>query len=112
MDNTSIILGLVHIFTAVLIILMSIPLVKGKVSMNKVYGIRFKKSYESDENWYKINKYGGKQLIYWSILLIIFGICSFFLPLEGRKNLIIVVSCAPLIIIIPAIQSYIYSRKL
>ena len=80
--------------------------------MNKVYGIRFKKSYESERNWYRINEYGGKRLIFWSIPLIIFGIVSVFLPLEGRKHLIAAVSCAPLIVIVPVIESYIYSRKL
>ena len=112
MDEISIILGIVHILTAVVIILISIPLVRGKVSMNKVYGIRFKKSYESEENWYRINEYGGKQLILWSIPLLIFGFISFFLPLEGRSHLIVAVSCAPLIVIVPAIQSYIFSKKL
>lgn len=112
MDDISIILGIVHIVTAVILILISIPLVQGKVSMNKVYGIRFKKSYESEEAWKKINEYGGKHLISWSILLLVFGIISFFLPLEGRHHLITAVSCAPLILIIPVIQSYMYSLKL
>ncbi len=112
MENVNVILGINHISTAILFILISIPLVKGSVSMNKVYGIRFKKCYESEENWYNINKYGGKQLIIWSIPLILFGIVTFFLPLEGKQNLITLTACAPLIVIIPVIQSYFYSRKL
>ena len=29
--------------------------------MNHLYGIRIKKSFESEDSWYKINEYGGKQ---------------------------------------------------
>ncbi len=60
MDPTSITLGISNISIAVLIILLSIPLVRRKVGMNKLYGIKIKKAFESEENWYKINAYGGK----------------------------------------------------
>jgi hypothetical protein len=112
METAGIILGLSHIGIAILICLMSIPLVKGKVAMNKFYGIRFKKSYESEEKWYEINKYGGKLLIIWSIPLAILGFITFFLPLEGNKTLVIIIASAPTIIIIPAIQCYIFAKNL
>lgn len=112
METAGIILGLSHIGSAILICLISIPLVKGKVAMNKVYGIRFKKSYESEENWYVINKYVGKLLIIWSFPLVILGFITFFLPLEGNKTLVVIIASAPIIIIIPAIQCYIFARNL
>ena len=82
MDFVNIFFGMMHLFVAFVLIGISIPLVKGQISMNRMYGIRFKKSFESDENWYKINKYGGQQLIKWSIPLALFGVVSFFLPIE------------------------------
>jgi len=112
MEATNIIFGLMHILTAFILIGISIPLVKGEISMNKFYGIRFKKSYDSDENWYKINKYGGQQLIKWCIPLALFGAISFFLPLEKSPILFLISLCAPLIIVVPVITSYLYSRKL
>ena len=112
MDIVNIILGISNIFVGVLLIIISIPLVQKSISMNKIYGIRFKKSFESEENWYKINAYGGKQLIIWSVPLIIFGIVTFFLPLKGSELGIISVACAPLIVLVPAVTSYMYSRKL
>lgn len=112
MDAANIIFGIMHILTAFIIIGISIPLVKGEISMNKFYGIRFKKSYDSDENWYKINKYGGQQLIKWSIPLAIFGIISFFLPIEKNPILFLLALFAPLIILVPVITSYLYARKL
>ncbi len=112
MDMVNIILGISNIFIGILMIIISIPLVQKSISMNKIYGVRFKKSFESEENWYKINAYGGKQLIIWSVPLIIFGVVTFFLPLKNNELRIILVACAPMIVLVPAVISYIYSRKL
>jgi uncharacterized membrane protein len=112
MESTSIILGVSNIFVALIIIGMSIPLVLSKIPMNHIYGVRFSKSFESEDNWYKINKYGGKKLIAWSIPLILFGILTFFLPLKGHVVLTTLIACAPLIVVIPAYMSYKFSKRL
>lgn len=112
MNLANFLLAISNIFVGILMILLSIPLVLRQMPMNKVYGIRFKKSFESEENWYKINTYGGKQLILWSIPLILLGVTTFFLPLDENKHWIILIACAPLIILVPVVISYIYSRKL
>jgi hypothetical protein len=81
--------------------------------MNYWYGVRFKKSFESDENWYKINKYGSQQLIKWSYLLIGIGIITFFIPFKNNETFIIIFSLVPVFIIIPpVIKTYRYARKL
>jgi len=41
---------------------LAIPLIKEKVKMNHLYGVRFAKSFESEENWYRKNKKGGPLL--------------------------------------------------
>ncbi len=112
MDSVSITLGLSNICVAALISALSIPLAKGKISMNKAYGIRIKKAFESEENWYKINAYGGKQLILWSIPLMLLGVATLFLPMEGNNPAIIIVACAPLIVLVPAAMSCAYAKKL
>ncbi len=112
MDSTSITLGLSNISIAALSIVISIPLATGKVSMNRTYGVRIKRAFESEENWYKINAYGGKQLILWSIPLILLGLATFFLPLEGNGPAIVAVACAPLIVLVPAIMSCVYAKNL
>ncbi len=112
METSSIILGLSNIIVSCLIIGVSIPLVMGKIPMNQIYGIRFKKSFESKENWYKINSYGGKQLITWSLPLFLIGIITFFLPTKENTILSTLIACAPLIVLIPAFKSYNYSKKL
>ncbi len=112
METFSLILGLSNIIVACLIIGMSIPLIMDKISMNQIYGFRFSKSFESKENWYKINRFGGKQLIIWSIPLFFIGIITFFLSIEDHFLLTALISYTPLILLIPVFKSYKYSKKL
>lgn len=80
MENTNLILGITNISSGILFILISIPLVMKKISMNPIYGFRIKKAFSSEENWFKINQYGGRQLILWSIALVGIGLSYFFYP--------------------------------
>ena len=112
METTAIALGLTIICSAVIMILISIPMLKRKVPMNRWYGARFKKSFESDENWYKINAYSAKQLILWTIPILIIGIVTLFLPLEGNTGLFNAIAFSPLLVCVPCLLSYRYARKL
>lgn len=112
MTSLSLILGASHILIALVITLLSIPLIRGEMPMNSFYGVRFKKSYESNENWYRINRYGGKQLLIWSAVLAFMGIVTIFLPIEKDSILFLPSLLAPLIILVPAVTSYLYARKL
>ena len=106
----NIVLGITNIFIGFLIIVLCFPLVKRKIKMNKLYGMRMPKSFISEDNWYKINEYGGKIFIYWSIPIVLIGIIALFLPPLGKKGTIIL-SLTPFLVILPAIQALIYSRK-
>ncbi|PQP34683.1 hypothetical protein C6A37_06480 [Desulfobacteraceae bacterium SEEP-SAG9] len=112
MDPQSIYLGISNIFCGLLFTAISIPLLNGSIKMNRYYGIRFKKSYESEENWYKINKFGAKRLIIWSIPLLLIGSVTFFLRVNDHSVLKLIIALAPLIVIIPAIESYVYAKRL
>ena len=59
-----------------------------KIPMNFWYGFRIPKSFQSDELWFTINEYGGKQLIFWPLFLIATGIIKFFLPMEDVDGLV------------------------
>jgi len=50
--------------------------------MNHIYGIRFKASFKSEENWYEINKYGAKCLMFASVPILTYGIVGAFLHNE------------------------------
>lgn len=51
MAKMNIIAGITNIFVGLLTIAVCIPLLKDKIAMNRWYGIRFRKSFESEENW-------------------------------------------------------------
>jgi len=82
--------GLANVAVAGLSIVCAIPLAQRKVKMNRWYGIRVRKTLTSHENWEKINAYGGRALIRWSIPLFLLGvaviIAAFFIPENDRRD--------------------------
>lgn len=76
---------------ALIVIGVSLPLAMRKVKMNDFYGIRIKKSFESKDNWYAINEYGGKQLILWSIPMLVAGVLSMFLTVDDQHRTLMAV---------------------
>ena len=112
MDTIFIILGFSNIFSGILVIAVCIPLLNKKIGMNRVYGFRLRKSFKSDENWFEINRYGARRMILWSFVIIAIGIFSLTLSTNVGDPLRIIMSCAPLLLIIPAIESWIFAKKL
>jgi len=94
------------------IFLASLPLAYRKIPMNQVYGIRIPASFESEQRWYDINAYGGRQMAAWSWLIIVTGILGFFVPSDSF--LIYAWASVPTTlaaVVIPAIQVFRWSRK-
>ncbi|OIU68547.1 SdpI family protein [Rossellomorea aquimaris] len=104
--------ALTNIAVALLLIGLNIPLLKGKIKMNHFYGMRIGKSFESDEMWYKINKFGARLFILWSIPMLIVGIVSIFLDPFSEPISVFLTFMPCLIIIIPTIQVLLYSNRL
>ena len=82
MQITNIIFGILNITCGIIFLLIGIPLAIKKVPMNRVFGFRFEKSFVSADHWYSINCYGGKQLIHWSVMLILIGVLYFIFPIQ------------------------------
>lgn len=78
--------GIVYILCGLIFILVSVPLVQRKIPMNRLYGFRFAKSYASDANWYRINAYGGRQMIRWSVVLIFAGVVTLLFRVPGVSD--------------------------
>lgn len=111
MDPVALTIGLSWTLAGVLCIALSIPLIRGQIGRNALYGVRFPASLESDEAWFAINRFGGLRLAIWSVPLIIVGLVSFFLPLQKNTRLTLVLGFAPLIfILIPYYQSWRFAR--
>src|SRR5690349_14907242 len=56
-----------------------LPLIKRKVPMNRVYGIRVRESFTSEERWLDINAYGGRQFALCSLPIVVTGIVGLLL---------------------------------
>lgn len=96
----------------VLILLVSLPLKYRKIPMNRVYGIRIKASFESEQRWYDINAYGGSCMAAWSWPIIIAGVVGFFIPFKyiafyGLGSAVVALFAA----IVPLIQVLRMSRR-
>ena len=80
--------------------------------MNGVYGIRIPAAFESEQRWYDINAYGGRQLAIWSWLITVTGVVGFFVPSQHRETYALTsVVLALLAVMVPVFQIYRWSRK-
>ncbi len=112
MELVNIILSVSNIVTGLIIVAISIPLYKGKIKPNHYYGMRTKKAFESEENWYKINKFGAREMIYWSIPIFAAGVFALFAPLTEDSSLTMMIAFAPLLIAIPCVKTWKYGKSL
>ncbi len=108
--------GITNLACGLIIILVSVPLAKRKIKKNRWYGMRVAKAFESDEHWYKINEYGGKQFALWSIPILVCGIICFLVPIENTNDPILFSALAAgptfLFMLIATIRLLRYSGKL
>ena len=106
-------IGISNIVVAVIGLLLARPLLHDRVKMNWLYGVRFKRSFESDELWYAINRYGARRMIVWSIVLGIVGIVTPFVVDEGREVLAVLLALAPALLYgVACLESYRYAQRL
>lgn len=112
MDPVAMILGTSWTVTGLLIIGLCIPLAKGSVGPNRWYGVRLPQSYQSDEAWYAINRYGARQLIAWSSPLVVVGVVCFFLPLQPHPILALAMGVVPCTcMLMAALEIFRFARR-
>jgi hypothetical protein len=112
MDAVAIAVGTGWTLGSLIITAASVPLVRGRVPRNRIYGIRLSQSFKSDEAWYEINRFGGKRLIAWAIPLLAIGLACLFLRLQGHPLLTLVLGFGPLLfLVIPAVQTWRFARR-
>ena len=100
------------IFSGLLFFFLSLPLIYRKVPMNPYYGVRIKASFESDQRWYEINAYGGRQMAAWSWLITASGVAGLFLPSHYFVPYSWSVAAVALLsVLIPAGRTLWWSRK-
>ena len=113
MSLIGLIVGFGHVTVAILVFALSVPLWRGKVRMNRWYGVRIPKSFESDANWYALNRYGAKQIMVYSAGVLAVGVLTPFLPLEPDQWAFWLLVFAPVILaVFPTVQIFRYARRL
>ncbi len=96
------------IAVALLIAATSIPLILRKVPMNRLYGVRFRASFQSEQNWYAINESGGKVLLLSSIPILLCGLYGVIFPVPNR-DLYVWVNFA--VTMLSAFGAFVFSLK-
>lgn len=104
--------SLTYITSSLIFIAFSFPLLLEKIKMNTYYGIRISKSFESDEAWYKINRYGALQIIVWSVPLFLTGIVFLFLPPFTETTEVILVFLPCMWLVPPVVRTFYYAKEL
>ena len=106
-------MGLCYWGCAIVFIAVAVPLVLKRAKMNGWYGVRFEKAFASEDNWYKINAYGGRRLIFWSCVLALIGLITFFVPIEFEEGCALLgVFGLVLVVVLWIVDVYRFSRKL
>jgi hypothetical protein len=116
--NPHIWFAIIDIALGIFIILMCIPFRRCKIGPNAFVGFRIQKAFESDELWYKINKYGAERMSRWAAALVILGPISALIPFNQSGSLLAAVLLALLgllpsvFLLIPVVQTVRYASKL
>jgi hypothetical protein len=97
------------IVLGIVVILVSVPLYLGKVKRNGIYGFRIRQAFESEQNWYQINRYGAGVLIIWALLLMAVGIICLFIDAQDVLNL---TKVGFISIIVPVLLTISFGRKI
>jgi hypothetical protein len=95
--------------------ILGLPLWRQSIPPNSLYGFRTKKTKQTPEIWYDVNKYTGKQLFIFGCLLLLSAAIIFFLHyFELSKKYFaddgeyIGIFCAVVLVLLPLIFSVHY----
>ena len=93
--------------------LLAVPLIRGRVRPNHLYGIRIPAAFASEEAWYRINRHGGFCLLGFGIAHLMIGFSDLlFLPDTPSPLVVRLHLYAPLVMLIPFIVSvFLYPRE-
>ena len=75
-----IILLYLFIISGAVLVVLSVPMIMGKIPPNGLYGFRVKKTMENPDIWYPVNAYSGKWLLVAGLGLVLAAVALFFVP--------------------------------
>ena len=93
--------------------LISLPLIRGQVPMNHLYGVRTRKSFSSPENWDAINRYGGRQLAGYALGNALVGLVALFVPVAPDRWYFWAILSAPAWLMVPMLwRIFAFAKRL
>lgn len=92
-----VLIAMLHTF--VLMILVSVPLARGTVKPNKLYGLRTRATLADERVWYEANSYAGRLMIRGGIAGIVLALGLFFVPGMGELYVPVVLGVLLLIVL-------------
>ena len=103
---------------SLLVIGLSIPLIRGRVKPNAWYGLRVSYSLDNPDIWYPANRYAGKLLLVYGLVLLLVTLGLPFLmglaltdPLSDAYEIIIsMISMVGILVVL--VLSWRYAQKL
>jgi hypothetical protein len=111
LDSTLAVIALSHLFTGIVGSLVTVPLLLGKVPMNRWYGIRVKEAFVSEDQWQRINRYGAKRLMAGWLVCLVLGVLT-LLASEQQKDLVLASLGLPALILLGiAVDVVRFARK-
>ncbi len=75
-----IILLYLFVISGALLVVLSVPMIMGRIPPNGLYGFRVKKTMENPDIWYPVNAYSGKWLLVDGLGLALAAVGLFFVP--------------------------------
>lgn len=74
------ILAITFLLSGLLVFVVCLPIIHGKIPMNKIYGMRTRHTFKSDRSWIHLNEIGGMIFAMIGFPLILAGALGFALP--------------------------------
>jgi uncharacterized membrane protein len=75
---------LMQLIPGLLLLVLSVPLIRGKIRPNPWYGFRVRRTLEDPAVWYKANAFAGKALLRAAIVMIVGSLALYVVPgLDG-----------------------------
>ena len=111
MDTVGLLVGVSSVAVGLITVLICLPLLRGQIPRNNLYGFRLAEAFQSDEAWTQINRYGARRMISWAIPLILLGVATCFLPLSQQPWLTGGLALMPVVFVLaPAYETWKYAR--
>jgi hypothetical protein len=71
---------ILYLASGVLLMLLSLPLLWGRIPPNGLYGFRVRATLDNPSIWYAANKYAAKRLLWSGAVFVVAAVVLYFIP--------------------------------